>query len=298
MPDEGISIVMPAYNAGDTIRASIQSVLDQTYQKFELIIIDDGSTDATADIVRDFCDAVRFVTQENGGPAVARNHGIELCQYDWVTFLDSDDLWQPHKLERQLQRAQETTAAIVYTNVRNFGAGDRVGEFRNLPPMPQGDVFVDLLRDNFVTLSTVMIRRDVLLDVGGFRPEMTGTEDWDLWLRLAEQGQEFAAISEPLVDYRWLDDSFSRNNDLMTTMRTRTVRQMLQTDRGRRLSWAIRREIQANAAATSAWFTSEASPVLSARLYLRAITTSPWRFCHWKDLARQLLRTVGLRRAA
>ncbi|MCR9200396.1 MAG: glycosyltransferase family 2 protein [Planctomycetaceae bacterium] len=293
MTDEGVSIVMPAFNAGQTIQQAIQSVLDQTHQRWELIVIDDGSHDDTAAIVRGFGEAVRYHRQENAGPAVARNCGIRMSRFPWVAFLDADDLWLPEKLSTQLDVAGNSGAQAVYTNCRNFGDIARVAEFRSHPPMPSGDIFEDLLLDNFLTLSTVMIRREALQAADGFLPEMTGAEDWDLWLRLAADGVTFEPLAEPLVLYRWLDDSFSKNNERMTRMRSITVEKALCSSRGRQLRWKARREARANATATSAWFTSPSSPSSAAWLYLKASATSPWKAGHWKGLVRDLLRSLG-----
>ena len=293
MTDEGVSIIMPAYNAGQTIQQAIQSVVDQTHQRRELIVIDDGSSDDTAAIVRGFGEAVRYHRQQNAGPAVARNCGIRLSRFPWVAFLDADDVWLPEKLSTQLEAVGKSGARAVYTNCRNFGSIDRVAEFRSEQPMPSGDVFEDLLHDNFLTLSTLMIRRDALRAANGFLSEMTGAEDWDLWLRLAADGVEFEPVAEPLVLYRWQDNSFSKNNERMTRMRAITVEKALRSPRGRQLRWKTRREARANATATSAWFTSPSSASSATWLYLKASATSPWTTAHWKGLARHLLRSLN-----
>lgn len=292
MTDDGVSIIMPAYNAGQTIQEAIQSVVDQTHQRRELIVIDDGSSDDTADIVRGFGESVRYYRQANAGPAVARNCGIRLSRFPWVAFLDADDVWLPEKLSVQLEAAGNSGARAVYTNCRNFGSIDRVAELRSKPPMPSGDIFEDLLHDNLLTLSTMLVCRDALRAMDGFLPEMTGAEDWDLWLRLAADGVEFEPIAEPLVLYRWQDNSFSKNNERMTRMRAITVEKALCSPRGRQLRWKTRREARANASATSAWFTSPASASSAAWLYLKASATSPWTAGHWKGLARHLLHSL------
>lgn len=292
MFSDEVSTVMPAYNAGQTIRESIQSVLDQTHQRLELIVVDDGSSDDTAQIVREFGSAVRYHRQQNAGPAVARNCGIRLSRHPWVAFLDADDLWLPQKLEQQLQTARESSKSAVYTNCRNFGAIDRVDELRSLPPMPAGDIFEDLLQDNFLTLSSVMVRRDALLAAGGFLPEMTGAEDWDLWLRLAANGVGFEPMEEPLVMYRWSDNSLSKNHQQMTSMRSATVEKALQSERGRQVHWKTQQEARASATAASAWFTAASSSMDAARLYFKAVAISPWIPMHWRGLAKQLLRVV------
>ena len=289
MSTNSVSVVMPVHNGQQFIRQSIQSALDQVGCEVELIVVDDGSTDNTAQIVRSFGARVRYVFQANAGPAAARNAGIEFAQHEWIAFLDADDLWTSDKLSRQLKLAQDIDAQLVYSNTKNFGSDD-VDELRSVPDeMPAGDVYHHLLLDNFVTLSSVLIRRETLISVDGFRTSYRGTEDWDLWLRLSSAGVEFHPIREPLVQYRWLDNSLSKSHRRMKELREQTLNAALSR---RASNWVTRRRARANVLATSAWFCQKSSPRLSQRWYWAAVVQWPLSMNTWKSLLAASLRRL------
>ncbi len=193
MPDAealSVSVVIGVYNAERWIAETIASVLGQTWRDFELVVVDDGSTDATAQIVRGFGEAVRLIQKENGGSASARNAGIRASRGRYVAFLDADDLWEPKKLEVQMQLQQNNPApAWSYTDALFFEAatGRLLYRADQLTTAHEGDVLRPLLLGNFITFSTVVVRRDVFDEVGHFNedPLHRISEDWDLWLRIA-----------------------------------------------------------------------------------------------------------------
>jgi GT2 family glycosyltransferase len=187
-----VSVVIPAYNAGRTIDAALRSVFAQTYRDFEVVVIDDGSVDDTAERVGAWGDTVAFRRQHNAGPAAARNHGIRIARGRLLAFLDADDIWLPTKLERQVayfEAFPETgllhTAALVSRNPVSamFERGEEpAGEM-----VPPENEYCALFHcDRYVRTLTVMVPRAVVQDVGGFdeRRELH-VEDWDLWLRIA-----------------------------------------------------------------------------------------------------------------
>lgn len=189
---------MAAHNSAATIGQAIGSVLLQTRHDWELIVVDDGSTDSTAAIASSFDDArIRVVGQENRGPAAARNAGLRLARAPLVSTLDSDDLWLPDYLAvmgRALEAAPE--AALAYTDA--WVLDDATGRIRKTtemawqeppdpPPEEPGAFFEELLRRNFV-YNSVSARRDVLLALGGYDERLLTGEDWELWLRVAASG--------------------------------------------------------------------------------------------------------------
>ena len=185
--DPKVSVVIPAYNTARFLPEAIESVLGQTFTSYEVIVIDDGSTDATVSIARSFGERVRCLRQENQGPSAARNHGIAAARGEFVAFLDSDDRWEPEMLAEQLAAfAADPEAGLVFTNCINTD-----GEV--LLPVDcsaqrtahSGRVFHHLLRENFVITSTVMVRRACLAATGGFDPALRVSEDFDLWVRIA-----------------------------------------------------------------------------------------------------------------
>lgn len=285
-----VSVVIPAFNAQNYITSAIDSALTQEGCEIDVIVVDDGSTDGTSQIVQAYGDRVRYVRQDNAGPAAARNLGLSLASSEWIAFLDADDTWQSGKLNAQLNVAGKTSADFVYSNSINVGDCQSVAQTRQIKDLPRGDVFEELLHDNFIPLSSVLVRRQCLIDVGGFREDLLGTEDWDLWMRLAAEGVMFEVVPEPLITYQWRRDSLSKDHERMKFLRERTLHLALDTSRGRKVSWVKRKAAIANTLAASAWFANhDTSLRLVARMwYGAAATTAPWVGKHWK----QWLKTV------
>ncbi len=185
-----VSVIVPTHNRDDLIGEALRSVLDQSYGDFEIVVVDNGSTDRTADVVAGFRDPrIRYHWQENSGlPADSRNVGIRMSQGAYVAFLDSDDLWLPDKLERQVRAFRDRPAlGLVCMNARILGDHPRAGQPLLRVTPPSGRVFVPLLWENFILTLTAMVPRSVLDVVGLFDldPAIRRSEDYDLWLRIA-----------------------------------------------------------------------------------------------------------------
>ena len=206
---------MPAYNAAATILESINSVTAQTYQNWELIIIDDGSTDDTYDIVRKAAIAaapakedlrVRLITNgKNLGVASSRNIGLSQALGEWVAFLDSDDLWMSTKLERQLIFAEQTGAAITYTATAYI---DRNGNPKSYVLPAKHELNLSgLLRRNIMTCSSVMVRKEHMQPF----PEGFLHEDYAAWIGMVRKAGRAYGLNEPLTGYRISDTSRSYN---------------------------------------------------------------------------------------
>ena len=189
-----VTVIIPAYNAGRTITAALQSVFAQTYRDFAVVVVDDGSTDDTGVRVAEWSDRVTYVRQRNGGPGSARNEGLRHTRSPLVAFLDADDVWMPRKLERQVAyfaRFPETGLLHSGTIVSSRPTETLLETLDTVPVDalggPPSNVYCDLFHGvlEIYTL-TVMVRRDVLTELGGFdeRRELH-VEDWDLWLRIA-----------------------------------------------------------------------------------------------------------------
>ncbi len=215
-----VSIIMPAYNADKYIAQSIQSVLEQTYQNWELIIVDDGSTDRTAQIVQDFLsldDRIKYVFQLNKGLGSARNKGINNSTGELIAFLDSDDLWIKEKLELQVRRMEETKADLVFSDGFIFPEHDGTDEtvsFQTIIGKFAGaDMFSLSFVRNRIPVLSVLTRRETLNQVGLFDEDRRchGAEDYDLWLRMAKHGAVFYGMKEKLVRYRIHTEAMSRN---------------------------------------------------------------------------------------
>jgi glycosyltransferase involved in cell wall biosynthesis len=199
-----VSVVIPSYNRSRMLLRAIQSVCMQTFADFELIVVDDGSTDNTSSVAEALADPrIRLVRNpiRQGAPR-SRNRGIEVALGEWVAFLDSDDEWLPTRLELQLQRLQEVGAGSAAVGYCLLQVQDHIrGEVSQTNrALPEGEVLDDLLRGRRPpTASAFMVRRSALLDVEGFDQEMPSGHDIDLWLRLAERGYRFFAVNQALV---------------------------------------------------------------------------------------------------
>jgi glycosyltransferase involved in cell wall biosynthesis len=198
-----VSVVMAARNYARFLPAAVESVLAQTVTDWELLIIDDGSTDETPAAVRSFLGdrRVRYLASDRLGQPRAKNLGARLARGAFIAFLDADDAWRPTKLERQLDLLHARPAVGVCFCRRLLM--DEAGTVRpaNDPPAPRGRVLPAIFLRNFVCFSSVVVRRHVLEHVGGFDPDLDLAIDYDLWLRVARH-YEFDFVDEELVLYR------------------------------------------------------------------------------------------------
>jgi glycosyltransferase involved in cell wall biosynthesis len=196
-----VSVIMPAYNRADLIAESIGSVLAQTRGDFELIVVDDGSTDDTVSVVQRFDNPrVRIVRGSHGGIAAASNLGIRSARGRYLARLGSDDLWDPRMLETQLRRAErDPSVGVVYAMARIVDAHGkpRDATWGYAPRFP-GDMLCSLLYDDCVCDITTLARTDLVIAAGGYDESLTANVDWDLWLRLARLTQ-FAFTPEVLA---------------------------------------------------------------------------------------------------
>jgi glycosyltransferase involved in cell wall biosynthesis len=178
-----VSVVIPTYNRRDLVREAIASVIAQSYADCELIVVDDGSGDGTAEVVQQF-PGVRYVYQPNRGVSAARNAGVALARGELLAFLDSDDLWQPRKLEHQVAFfEQRPEAQVCQTDEIWTRNGVRVNP-HNKHRKAGGDIFARSLELCLVSPSAVMMRRALFEKLGGFDETLPACEDYDLWLRI------------------------------------------------------------------------------------------------------------------
>ena len=180
------------------VQEAIDSVLSQTSREFELLVIDDGSTDDTVSCLAPLADRIRLVRQDNKGVSAARNRGAALARGDYLAFLDSDDLWLPEKLAVQASYVRTFPgAALCHTEEIWIRNGRRVNP-RKKHAKAEGRPFTELLRDSLVSPSSVMIRKTTFEEIGGFDEALPACEDYALWLTLS-RCHEFHLIRRPLV---------------------------------------------------------------------------------------------------
>ena len=227
-----ISIIMPAYQAEKTIADSIRSVLAQSFQDWELIVIDDCSADNTCGLVeelkkslpREMGEKIRLLKkQKNTGVSESRNLGAEMAQGDWIAFLDSDDLWATDKLEKQMQLlARHPDAGILFTGSAFIrGDGERSSYVLQVP---EEITYRRLLRQNLISCSSVVMRRELFLRHRMQHDELH--EDFLLWLKLLKEGVRAYGVNEPLLIYRLSPASKSGNKLRAARMTWRVYRHM------------------------------------------------------------------------
>ncbi len=212
-----VSIVTPAYNAAQTIADAIESVVAQTHQAWELIVVDDGSTDSTAKIAGEYAaqePRIRTISRENGGESAARNTGIANARYEWLAFLDADDWISPVHLERMTAElaANPELDAVHCGFVRVAQDGTHVPE--DWEP-PVGDLFPILARRAAFPVHACIVRKSLVENVGKFDTTLRKCPDWDLWQRVARTGARFGAVREVLAYYRMLPNSASLEAEQM-----------------------------------------------------------------------------------
>lgn len=188
--DPLVSVLIPCYNAGKWVAEAIQSALDQTWPQKEVIAIDDGSTDASVDVIRSFGQRIRWETGPNRGGNHARNRGFELSRGDVIQFLDADDFILPQKVQRQVEALQVSGAGIVYEDWQRF---DELNDgTRRWYPVEisgaQQDILVSLLGGWIPAVQSFLFSRSVLEHVGHWDEKLTSAQDWDLHIRLALSG--------------------------------------------------------------------------------------------------------------
>lgn len=212
-----VSVIIPAYNAEETILETIHSVQAQTYQDFEILVIDDGSKDRTVEIVKEVDDPrIKVFTYPNGGVSVARNRGIEKSTGEFLAFIDNDDLWTPDKLELQLQALdkRQNADAVYSWSVNMVDDGESRVFVAGSQPTVKGDIYTELLLGNFIgNGSNILVRRKVIDEIGGYEPGLAFS-DWDFCLRTAAKFQ-FTVVPKVQILYRRAAGSMSSKVDAM-----------------------------------------------------------------------------------
>lgn len=233
-----VSVVIPAYNRAASIRAAVDSVLRQTHADFELLVVDDGSTDGTLEALAGVRDPrLRLLSNpRNMGASAARNTGIRHARGTWVAFQDSDDEWLPEKLDRQMARiaAIGPDCVAAYCGMAVVGEADQSsGQRTRLRYVPdpsiaevEGDVLPSLLHKSLASTQTLVARRDCLEACGGFDETMPALIDWECAIRLAKLGP-FAFVDAPLVVQYFSDNSITRHRDRRLIARRRIVEKNL-----------------------------------------------------------------------
>jgi glycosyltransferase involved in cell wall biosynthesis len=200
-----VSVVIPCYNQGRYLHEAVQSVLSQTYPDIEIVVVDDGSDDATASIARGFGARIRLLQQPHRGASAARNLGLSACAGEHVQFLDADDKIEPDKILRQAEfLARNPGTGIVYSDVRYFSDANpeartlgpyALAEGRPWTPMlweAPGTMLEKLMHRNLLAINSALVRRGAVAAVGPWNESLCAVEDWEYWIRCAAAGVAFS----------------------------------------------------------------------------------------------------------
>ena len=208
-----VSVIIPAYNAAEFMGQTLDSIFAQTFTRIEVIVINDGSSDTEEleQVLQRYPANLHYIKQDNQGAAAARNAGLRAATGEFVAFLDADDTWVPEFLEKQMELLGSSKADLVFADALLFGDSPLKGRtFMQMNP-PQGEVTVENLLAVKVTVltSTVLARRQSILDVGLFDVSLRRGQDFDLWLRLAKAGARFANTRDVLAHHRIVESGLS-----------------------------------------------------------------------------------------
>ena len=213
-----VSVVIPTFNCATYLPLAIDSVLSQSYKDLEILVVDDGSTDGTAERISHHMKRIRYVYQENEGASAARNRAVEMSTGEYIAYLDADDMWYPQKLELQVAYLdRDMECGLVHSDVCVIDERDEIlhRQFNSetARSVPQGSCLLQLLHHSHIQTLTVVERRDCFEKVGGFDKRLPIAQDYMHWILIALEGWKIGYIGEPLAKYRW------RRGSLMASKR-------------------------------------------------------------------------------
>jgi glycosyltransferase involved in cell wall biosynthesis len=293
-----VSVIIPACNAAGHIGETLRSVREQTLRDFEVVIVDDGSTDGTAAVARQFADGLdlTILTQQNSGPAAARNRAIRHSRGRYCAFVDSDDLMLPDRLAAQVELLDaDPDLGLVHTDLMTFDESGIIHRSRRAFSDPRGGMVLDrLLLDNFITTSTVMAPTHRLIEAGLFGEARRVSEDFELWLRMAARWR-VAYLDRPLVQYRRRPGSLS--NDKLATARCAldVIETFWREHPDHRLAQpdVYRRSVADHLATVGTAAFGRGRRAQALNYTLRSLRLDPWQARTWKSLLKALALPVG-----
>lgn len=230
MATADLSVIIPTYNRSATLARALDSVFEQSCAPLEVVVVDDGSTDNTGDLIKQHYPSVRYLQQSNQGVSAARNTGIAQAKGEWIALLDSDDEWLPQKLQAQMsQLTQQNEVLICHTEEIWIRNGVRVNQMKK-HAKAGGWIFQRCLPMCAMSPSSIVIHRSVFDDVGVFDETLPACEDYDLWLRTTCR-YPVLFIEEPLIcKYGGHDDQLSRQHVAMDRFRIESLSRILHSD--------------------------------------------------------------------
>jgi glycosyltransferase involved in cell wall biosynthesis len=218
-----VSVIIPTYQRAHWVTEAIESVFAQTYDDYEIIVINDGSTDNTREVLAQYGDKILVIQQDNQGLSAARNAGIRVAMGKYIALLDDDDLWLPHKLEKQIPFLEANPdVGLLFSDAYYYGPGAVASPYAQHVGIPSVKTIETLFAKNYVNVPTVVMRRDCLDEVGLFDESLNACEDYDMWLRIVERWR-IEYLDELVANYRVSDANMSKDGIRMylTLLRTK-----------------------------------------------------------------------------
>jgi glycosyltransferase involved in cell wall biosynthesis len=290
-----VSVVIPTYNYHQFVVEAVESVLAQTYQPLEIIVVDDGSTDGTRAELERFEGRIRYLFQENRGLPAARNRGIRAAEGEYVALLDADDLWAPTKIAKQvavLERSPQV--GLVFCGLTRVDVASGQSTIRHCPPDLRGDVRRQLLQRNCVTgsASAALVRRACFDKVGLFDETLRSAEDWEMWIRISRHFH-FDYVQEPLIILRNHGGNMRTRIERMHEYQMKVIQRAFQDDpvQGDRL--LLRRTIAFFHSDTGQEYYWADQYPLALRHFVQAIALWPFEWRRYAFLIRSLIRACG-----
>jgi glycosyltransferase involved in cell wall biosynthesis len=290
-----VSIIIPLFNGEKYIEETLKSALNQTYSEIEIIVVNDGSTDRGAEIVKRY--PVTFIQQKNKGISGARNLGINAAKGDFIALLDQDDLFKPDKIELEVKFLNDHPEyCMVYTPEERFGSGELVNRIskHHVGRTVEGNLFIDLYRRNYITPSSTLIRRSILDITGFFDESLAVCEEHDLFIRIAYNGM-IGFIGQPLVEYRWHgENTSSRLSRLMPFNEFKIYRKYLFMLKKRTRLWMFIYIYQSAKSQRDMGIIciDEKKYVTAIRYLSVSFLKSPWRIKNIQNLIKAILHAL------
>ncbi len=285
-----VSVVIPTYNRSAFLVEAVESVLAQTWEDLEIVVVDDGSTDSTQECVRKYKDKVRYLRKENGGPASARNVGVRLARGVYVSFLDSDDQCYPERIELQTDYLESHPEFAMVYSARSWmdADGQPLGVSSDgRHHLPAGEIFLDLFRANYVgSASAVQLRKCCFEKVGFFSESCVPCEDYDLWLRIASE-YRIGSLNVPLFRYRLHESGLHQNLRRRYSGYMTTLTNALRLDYWAKVDEktkrkAVRRRFYEAYVSFGYGFFERRDLEMARHLFAKAVVIEPW---HMKSAA-------------
>ncbi len=285
-----VSVIIPTYNRCKILQEALQSVFAQTFRHYEVIVVDDGSTDDTAARMARLDDRVHYMYQPNAGQARARNRGIRAARGELIAFLDSDDAWEPELLEIEVD-VLDRLSEVALVSSRFTTSGKESEDFPRTPEVFWGDFFLKLFQGNFINTSAALIRRSCLEAIGGFNEDYRCFEDYDLFLRIAKR-HHVAYVSRCLVRCGRQGDNVSKSS----RQRREVILEILSThyDPARIPDAVYGRSVSKYCIALGRIALRERDPVLARAYFRRARALTPYSLRVYRNFLKGWFKGLAL----